>query len=268
MMAAPPISLLEGIPYGEANGRILLLDMFAPHTLAPDLRPAVIWVYGGGWCSGDRSDGHNPEFCPLLAHHGFVAVAIDYRLSHQARFPAQIHDVKAAIRWLRANAQTYHIDPQRIGIWGFSAGAQLAALAGVTRNMPELEGDVGSPGFPSHVHAVAMGAGPADFLDIGGEIQNDSPILVQLFGGTLAERADLARLASPITHVRPGVPPFLIAHGTLDETIPIAQLRRFADTLRAVGGEVDFIASKACTITGHPRWRWQRARSANATLDR
>jgi acetyl esterase/lipase len=236
------ITYIGDLPYGEVNGRALLLDMFAPPCIPSKLRPAVIWLYGGGWCSGDRTDGHTPEFCPLLAQHGFVAVSIDYRLSQEAPFPAQIHDVKAAIRWLRTNAGTYHIDPNRIGVWGFSAGAHLAALAGVTGNLPELEGTVGSPGVPSHVQAVAIGAGCADFLDFGGAIEDDTPVLVSLFGGTISERKQLAQLASPIYHIRPGVPPFLIAHGTLDETIPIAQLKRFADVLRSVGGEVEFIA--------------------------
>ena len=240
--AFPSLTYTCDLPYREVNGHALLLDMFAPPLSTSKLRPAVVWLYGGGWCSGDRTDGHTPEFCPLLAQHGFVAVSIDYRLSQEAPFPAQIHDVKAAIRWLRANAATYQIDPNCIGIWGFSAGAHLAALAGVTGNLAELEGTVGSPSVPSHVQAVAIGAGCADFLDFGGAIRNDSPALVPLFGGTIAERKQLAQLASPIYHVRSGVPPFLIVHGTLDETIPIAQMKRFADTLRSVGGEVEFIA--------------------------
>ena len=240
--AFPTLSYIGNLPYGEVNGRALLLDMFAPPITTSERRPAVVWLYGGGWCSGDRTDGHTPEFCPLLAQHGFVAVSIDYRLSQEAPFPAQIHDVKAAIRWLRANADIYHIDPNRIGIWGFSAGAHLAALAGVTGNLSELEGNVGSPGVPSHVQAVAIGAGCADFLEFGGAIRDDSPYLVPLFGGTITERKQLAQLASPIYHIHPDVPPFLIAHGTLDETIPIAQIERFADALRAAGGEVEFIA--------------------------
>src|SRR6266536_4384841 len=125
------------------------------------------------------------KFCPLLAQHSVVAVSIDYRLSQEAPFPAQIHDVKAAIRWLRVNAATYHIDPNRIGIWGFSAGAHLAALAGVTGNVAELEGNGGASDVPSDVQAVSIGAGCADFLDFGGAIRNDSPYLVPLFGGTL-----------------------------------------------------------------------------------
>jgi acetyl esterase/lipase len=240
--AFPSITYIGDLQYNDVNGRTLLLDMFAPPVVSSALRPAVVWLYGGGWCSGDRTDGHTPAFCPLLAQHGFVAVSIDYRLSQEAPFPAQIHDVKAAIRWLRVNAGTYHIDPNRIGIWGFSAGAHLAALAGVTGNLAELEGNGGAPGVPSHVQAVAMGAGCADFLDFGGAIRNDSPYLVPFFGGTISERKQLAQLASPIYHIHPGMPPFLIAHGTLDETIPIAQVERFADALRAVGAAVEFTA--------------------------
>ena len=127
-------------------------------------RPAVVWLHGGGWFSGARTEGLVHWCCPLLGAHGFVTVSIEYGLSYQAVFPAQIQDVKAAIRWLRANAAPCHIDPERIGIWGLSAGGHLAQLAGLTDDRPDLEGPCGSAGFSSRVQAVAVGSAPSDFL--------------------------------------------------------------------------------------------------------
>ena len=141
-----PLTSIYGVHYGQAGDVPLVLDIIAPAASTKPC-PGVIWVHGGGWTEGDRSDGFNALFCPLLAHHGFFTVTIDYRLMPHAHFPAQIHDVKAAIRWLRANAPSYAIDPDRIGIWGFSAGGHLAALAGLTADLPELEGDCGSAGY-------------------------------------------------------------------------------------------------------------------------
>jgi acetyl esterase/lipase len=126
--ASIPLTHLSGIQYGNADGRALLLDAVSPREAFTGAQPAVVWVHGG-WYEGTRDDDW---FSPYLATHGFFAVSIDYRLSGEVPFPAQIHNVKAAIRWLRANAERFSIDPQRIGIWGDSAGAHLAALAGVT----------------------------------------------------------------------------------------------------------------------------------------
>ena len=105
-----PLTLIPGLAYGEADGMPLLLDLVSPHTPAPTARPAVIWLHGGGWMAGSSVEEVS-YWCALLAAAGFVAASVDYRLSGPAPFPTQIHDVKAAIRWLRANAATYHIDP-------------------------------------------------------------------------------------------------------------------------------------------------------------
>ena len=128
-----PLKHIFGVQYGEADGQPLLLDAVYPEDERETPRPAVIYVHGGGWYEGTREDGW---MSPYLATHGFFAVSIDYRLSGEAPFPAQIHDVKAAIRWLRAHAQIYRVAADRIGIWGDSAGAHLAALAGLTVTCP------------------------------------------------------------------------------------------------------------------------------------
>jgi hypothetical protein len=139
-----PFTFTPNIQYGEVDDIPLLLDLFCPFPIPVEPLPAVVYIHGGGWDGGQRSGGMAPWLCPLLATQGFLAVTISYRLSYQAIFPAQIHDVKAAVRWLRANAEHYHLHPERIGVWGFSAGGHLAALAGVTGDLPSLEGTSGS----------------------------------------------------------------------------------------------------------------------------
>jgi acetyl esterase/lipase len=231
------VTWINDVPFGAARETTLLLDACFPSHTSTTPRPAVLWVHGNGWSAGHRCD--DAGICQFFAHHGFFAVTMDYRLSQQATFPAQIHDVKAAIRWVRANASTYAIDPQHIGIAGFSAGGMLAALAGLSGDKPELEGTSGSPGYSSRVQAVAIGAAPADFLDYtSGEVYD---FLTHFFDGTQTERADRWRLASPIYHVHRGAPPFLIAHGTDDELVPFAQAARLAQALQAIGVEVEFL---------------------------
>jgi acetyl esterase/lipase len=119
--------------YGEGDGTPLYMSMFYPEPLLIDPAPAIVYVDGAGWETDLRVGLGNYWMSPLLASHGFIAVEISYRLSWQATFPAQIHDVKAAVRWLRAHAEQYHIDPEHIGIWGDSAGGHLASLVGVNQ---------------------------------------------------------------------------------------------------------------------------------------
>ncbi|MBO0881173.1 MAG: alpha/beta hydrolase, partial [Mycobacterium sp.] len=139
--------------YGNADGVELSLDLVLPQDKSA--HPAAVWLFGGGWSDGSRTNGVS-YWCSLLAAHGIACAAVDYRLSGDAPFPAQIHDVKAAIRWLRANAEAYQIDPDRIGIWGHSAGGHLAALAALTGDLPELEGHCGTPGVSSRIQAAAI----------------------------------------------------------------------------------------------------------------
>lgn len=237
-----PLAFIPDVQYGEADGKPLLLDAITPRGTPDRPRPAVVWLHGFGWFAGTRRDNLEISMCLFLAAHGFFTVSIEYRLSGEATFPAQIHDVKAAIRWLRANAATHGIDPAHIGIWGGSAGGGLAALAGLTGDLPELEGSSGSPGYSSRVQAVAVASSPSDFLRPGGEMSNDADGPVErLFGGTVAEKADLMRLGSPIAHVSRSAPPFLIAHGTLDETVPFEQGKWLYEALVAAGVEAEFI---------------------------
>jgi acetyl esterase/lipase len=247
-LTGSPLSftLIPALEYGEVPGlppweAPLHLDMLCPSPMPATPAPTVIYLHGGGWAEGERSTGLYPWLNPLLAAHGFITVSVTYRLSRVAPFPAQIHDVKAAVRWIRAHAEQYHIDPEHIGAWGDSAGGQLAALLGVTGDLPDLEGNCGSSGYDSRLQAVVTRSAPYDFLSTGGLMINDAPSPVtQLFGGTVSEREGLMRVASPLSYVRPGVPPFQVVHGTLDETVPFEQAEQFTQALKAAGSEVDF----------------------------
>ena len=181
-----------------------------------------------------------PWLNPLLASHGFVTASVTYRLSRFAPFPAQIHDAKAAIRWLRAHAATYSVDPERIGVWGDSSGGHLAALLGTSYGVPELEGATGSPDQASHVQAVVARCAPSDFTRFHpGDEDEPGSLFWQLFGGPASEHEDLARLASPTTHVgRMTLPPFLVVHGSEDEIVPYEQAEFLVDRLHAHRADV------------------------------
>lgn len=233
-----PLALFAGVEFARPGGRILRLDIVCSQGEPEAPRPAAIWIHGGGWWAGTHVGGLEEWCCPLLAAHGYVAVTIDYRLSGEAPFPAQIHDIKAAIRWLRANTEEYGVDPDHIGVWGSSSGGHLAALAGLTGDLPELEGDVGPAGYSSRVRAIAAACPGTDFLRLGGEMK---PAVTDLVGGTLEGKEDVLRLASPLYHVHPASPPFLIAHGTIDETVPFEQGRRLHEALVAAGTESELV---------------------------
>lgn len=255
------LTSLAGIPYGPEDRPTLVMDLLAPYPLPDRPLPTVIRVTGGGWVEENRASAtvspHHGVGIRFLAAAGFLAAAISVRLSWQAPFPAQIHDVKAAIRWLRSRSGDYPIDPDRIGIMGDSAGGHLAALAALTGDNPDLEGDSGSPGHSSQVQAVVTISGASDLSTLG-DIESDRPapptpvrfardlhgadeFLTQLFGGPLRERQDLMRMASPINHVHRDAPPFLIVHGTRDETAPFAQGQRLHRALEQVGASTSFV---------------------------
>ena len=241
MPDAQPVTLIAGLTFAEVDGRPLRLDLLLPAGVADAPRPAVVWVPGNGW-AGARAEGLEEWCCPLLAAHGFVAATVEYRPIPGATFPAQLHDVKGAIRWLRANAVAYAIDSERIGVWGFSAGGHLAALAGLTGDLAELEGDIGPVGYSSRVRAVAAGSPMTDFLRPGGALPRHPGVVAQFFGGAEPDKEGLMRLASPVRHVGGGAPPFLLAHGTADESAPFEQSVALRDVLVAAGGEVEFVA--------------------------
>lgn len=219
--------------------RPLRLDLRVPAGDGP--WPLVVWVHGGGWRTGDRRLLPGTiaplRFFERVQRRGYAVASVDYRLSAEARFPAQLHDVKAAIRWLRAHAAPLGLDAGRFALWGESAGGHLAALAGLTAGDAALEGDVGLTGVSSAAHAVVDWYGVSDILAMGGR-SPDSPT-AQLLGAPPAEVRDLATQASPTEHAHGDAPPFLCMHGTDDKVVPYSQSEHLAALLHAYGARCD-----------------------------
>ena len=227
--------------YGDAGNRPLKLDLIRPREPGPEALPLIVFIHGGGWRNGDKAGGVG-RLLPFVATGKYIGATVGYRLSGEATWPAQIHDCKAAIRWLKANAATYHIDPERIGVWGSSAGGHLVNMLGVSANVPELEGSCGSPEQSSRVACVVSFCGPANFLAPREFEGGRRPSAVDLLlGGKLEERKDLAQQASPLTYVSADDPPFLIVHGTQDRTVPFEQAEMFHQALQQAGVEATFV---------------------------
>jgi len=221
------------------------LDLYVPEKTDGPL-PLIIWVHGGGWQNGSK-DG-----CPPLrngyAGRGYAVASLNYRLSQHAPFPAQIEDCKAAIRWLRAHAREYHLDPDRFGVWGSSAGGHLVALLGTSGDVKAFE--VGANlDQSSRVQAVCDYYGPTDFTAIPTTPAANSAES-KLLGGPIMEKPDLAKRASPVTFVSRNNPPFLIVHGDKDPTVPINQSQLLFDALKQAGVSVQFHTVKGA---GHGR---------------
>ena len=214
---------LADIQYGEVDGRALRLDLYLPMTQKP--APLVVFVHGGAWRSGSKQN------MPLggLVEEGFALASVDYRLSPVARFPAQVHDIKAAIRFLRAKQGEHGYDAQRIAVAGSSAGGHLAALVGVTNGHPELEGEIGQHrGQSSDVQAIVSYFGASNFLTILRQSTPHGlgvriPALQLLLGCQPEDDPDLAKLASPVFHIDGADPPLLALHGDQDPQMPVNQ---------------------------------------------
>lgn len=228
------------LEYANVGGRSLLLDLYRPANV--EAPPVLVWVHGGGWRAGARAPVSTLEF----VRAGYAMASVDYRLSPEAEFPAQSHDIKGAIRYLRANASKLGIDASRIGILGVSAGGHLAALAGVTNGHAELEGRVGGNlDRSSDVQAIVSYFGASNLTSILDQstpfgLNIREPGLELLFGGPPDERAELARLASPVFHVDASDPPLLLLHGDQDPQMPINQSHELHGAYKAQGLDVAF----------------------------
>ena len=234
-------SVLRDLEYASVDGIALKLDLYLPDPRPAHPVPLVLWVHGGAWRAGSKDGTYAPE----VLGESYAVASIDYRLSQTALFPAQIHDVKAAVRFLRAHAGRFGLDPDRFGAWGSSAGGHLVALLGVTCGDADLEGTVGGHLDPSScVQAVCDFFGPTDLPALLGQRGADTRRPMpedHLLGGSLEELPDLAALASPITHVDASDPPFLILHGGDDPTVPVEQSIAFDEALRAAGVDTTLI---------------------------
>jgi acetyl esterase/lipase len=208
------------------------LDLYRPHDATGPL-PVIVWIYGGGWLYGDK----DPCLIARFALRGYAIASIQYRLSGEAPWPAQIHDCKAAVRWLRAHAAEHGLDPERIGVWGASAGGHLACLLGDAQD-PAIEGDEGETGVSSRVACVCAFFPATDLIALEADRDQNGRIryaMKRLLGGRVPDRQELARQASPVTWVDANDAPTLLIHGDRDVVIPIAQSRLYAERLRAAG---------------------------------
>jgi acetyl esterase/lipase len=212
------------------------LDLYVPKSDTPV--PLVVWVHGGGWERGSKNGG-GPSLD--LIRKGYAVASINYRLSNQAVFPAQIEDCKSAVRWLRSHAKEYNLDAEHFGAWGMSAGGHLVALLGTCDDSafpPSADG----PKCSAAVQAVCDWFGPADFLHWG-TYTLDDPIartptsISRLFGGFVPDKQDLARMASPVNFVSKKSAPFLIYHGDKDPLVPLQQSESLAAALKKAGVE-------------------------------
>jgi acetyl esterase/lipase len=230
-------------PHPERN----VLDLYVPMSDKP--LPLVIWVHGGGWQNGSKN-GNNPAM-QLLAR-GYAVAAVNYRLSQHAVFPAQIHDCKAAVRFLRANAGKYNLNPAAFGVWGSSAGGHLVTLLGTSGGNPALDPTPGKSIVSDRVQAVCDFYGPTDLAKMGeqsgpnSKIDHNAPNSPEsrLIGGPIQENKDKAAKANPVEYVSKDSPPFLILHGDADPLVPLAQSELLVAALKKVGAEVELVVIK------------------------
>jgi acetyl esterase/lipase len=240
----PDCRTVENLDYTGAGNQRQTLDLFLPREQSDKLRPLLVYIHGGGWRAGSK-EGAFRRLQPLLEGSGFAGAAINYRLTDEASWPAQIHDCKAAIRWLRAHARKYGYDPERIAVWGTSAGGHLVSMLGVTGDVPRLDGKLGKHlDQKSSIRCVVNYFGPSNLLTMDDYPSNikhsaaDSPE-GKLVGGALLERKKIAMNASPVSHVSSKDVPMLIAHGTKDMLVPYQQSVELSKGLEK--HEVDYI---------------------------
>jgi endo-1,4-beta-xylanase len=230
------------IAYVENGHPNQVLDLFLPEQTSAKPLPLMIWIHGGAWLAGSHAGSPMLD----LVGKGYAVASIQYRFSSHAPWPAQAHDCKAAVRFLRAHAEEYNIDPERFAVGGESAGGHLAAFLGASGDVPELEGDLGNAGVSSRVQAVVDLFGPTDLTLMGQQtigvsmIQHDAPNSPEslLLGGPVQEMHELAKTANPLTYVDKSDPPFLIMHGSNDRLVPPGQSTILAKALIDAGVEV------------------------------
>lgn len=233
MAADAPRDLLN-VVYATVAGKPLALDLHLPAGVANP--PLVVYLHGGAWKDGSRA-----QYPAFLVQNGYAVASLDFRSTNEAPFPANVHDIKAGLRFLRAKAREYGYDPQRVALAGASSGGHLAALVGVTAGVRELEGIEGDhTDQSSAVQAIVSWFGASNLTTIlaqstPGGLEVRAPALRQLFGGTPEQKPELARLASPVFHVDARDPPLLLLHGDQDLQMPINQLHELDGAYERAG---------------------------------
>jgi acetyl esterase/lipase len=234
------------VVYARRDTGDVKLDIFTPPGDGPF--PTVLYVHGGGWQGGSKNDWSHMNF---LTGEGYAVVNVGYRLSDVAKFPAQFDDVLASVDFIGNNAAFYHFDVKRIVLSGESAGAHLVSL--VALQIP-----------PGHVRGVIDLFGPTDLVSLGEVPKSDS--IAKLLGGSVKEKPELAKAASPINFVTKNAPPFMIIHGTKDDLVPIAQSDSFAEKLKAAGVKVEYQKIEGAGHAGAVFWTQERREAIRVFL--
>src|SRR5262245_3164338 len=232
------VTFEPNIEYSNPDGQHLQLDLARPKK-ADGTFPAIVCIHGGGFRAGTRQGYDN--LIVKLAEQGYVAVTVNYRLAPKYQFPAAVHDAKAAVRWLRANADKYQIDPKRIGTTGGSAGGHLAQFLGVTAVVKEFEGDGGNPDQSSSVACVVNVYGPSDFTKSYGKSVDAAEVLPLFLGGNLEQARHKHIISSPLYWVTPNAAPTLCIHGTEDKYVAHEQAVWIVDKLKAADVEAELL---------------------------
>jgi acetyl esterase/lipase len=227
-----------GIEYANPDNQHLQLNLARPRK-GDGPFPAVLCIHGGGFRAGKR-ESYDAQ-CLRLAQHGYVALTVSYRLAPKYPFPAAIHDVKAAVRWTRANAAKYRIDPDRIGVTGGSAGGHLAQFLGVTGDVRAFEGNSGNLDQSSRVRCVVNVYGPSDFTRSYGKSVDAAQVLPLFLGGDLTTALAQHLRASPLYWVTPNAAPTLCIHGTEDKYVAHEQAEWLIERLKAAGVEGELL---------------------------
>lgn len=265
------------IPYAHLSPA-QKLDIYLPDEGEGPF-PVIVSLHGGAFMGCDKADA---QVMPMLEglKRGYAVVAVNYRLSGEAKFPALVHDVKAAVRWIRANARQYHFDPHRIAAWGGSAGGYLAAMLGVSAGVAALEDlDLGNPDQPSDVQAVVAWFAPTNFLEMdellaaGGlppapGMEHSAPGSPEslLLGEQITRIPERVRAANPETYITPAAPPFFLQHGTQDAIVPVQMSVRFAEKLeQAIGKER--VRLELLEGAGHGDPRFEAPENVESVLD-
>ena len=247
----PDARVIRDLEYARVGDRSLKLDLTLPAESGSAAR-LLVYIHGGAWLSG----GKNRAPLMWLVEEGYAVASIEYRLSGEAKFPAQIHDCKGAIRWLRAHAEEYGYDAKRMGVAGISAGGHLVALLGTSGEVKELEGDVGGNlEQSSRVQAVVDFFGPTDFPKLAeqGHPEFTTSAAALLLGDPIVMKKDLAMLVSPIHHVSSDDAPTLILQGDGDPVVKLVQSTSFHEALRRVDVESQ-LEVIACPGHGGPEF--------------
>jgi acetyl esterase/lipase len=255
----PNYQLFSNLIYSTYNynskTESLLLDLYLPETKSSQPLPLLIYLHGGGWWSNSKAE------CPqeIITKRGYALACVNYRLSDIALFPAQIQDVKNAVRWLRKNADKYNIDPKKIGVWGSSAGGHLSLLLGTSAGVKQLTDGTQNKDISDAVQAVGDWFAPTDFTKFTPTFSESvitpaiekkyrkqlwyhyTVAVIKLLGGSVAQKKALAQSANPINYIDKNDPPVFIIHGKLDRVVPFSQSEILVKELQAKGVAVEFL---------------------------